>query len=287
MRLADAVRLTALAAIWGASFIFMRVISPVLGPLWTTEARLLIGAAALLVWFAFTGLDAQWRRHIPYYAAVGVLGTGLPFALFAFAALQLPGSTMSILNTTAPIFALLLGAMAGWERFTVRRLAGVALGALGVWLVTPAAQGEQGGASFLWAVAACLCASFLFAVTTLVVRRWGSGVPATGAALGAQVCAAVVLLPLLPLWTPAAAPSALVLGNVVALGLLGGALAYILYFRLVADIGAANTQTVSLLIPAFGLLWGALFLGEALGWASLAGAGCIVLGTVLITRVPA
>jgi drug/metabolite transporter (DMT)-like permease len=284
VRPSDALRLTALAAIWGGSFIFMRVAAPVLGPLWTTGGRLLIGTVALLLWFAFAGLDAHWRRHFGYYAVVGVLGTAVPFSLFAFAGMHLPGSTMAILNTTAPIFALLLGAAFGWERFTLRRLAGLPLGALGVWLVTPAAQGDEGGAGYGWGVAACLCASLFFAVTSLIVRRWGAGVPSRGAALGAQICATLALLPLLPLWPPESPPTVLVLANVVALGLLGGAVAYILYFRLVGDIGAVSTQTVSLLIPAFGLLWGALFLGEAIGWSGLAGAVCIVLGTVLITR---
>jgi len=151
-----------------------------------------------------------------------------------------------------------------------------------VWLVTPA--GGESAAGYLWAVCACLCASFLYAVTSLVVRRWGRGVPAAGMALGAQVVAAVAIAPLLPLWQPASAPSAVVLANLAALGLLGSGVAYALYFRLMADVGAASTQTVSFLVPAFGLLWGALFLGETIGAGGIAGAACIVLGTVLITR---
>jgi drug/metabolite transporter (DMT)-like permease len=217
------------------------------------------------------------------YALIGVVGTAIPFTLFAYAGLSLGGSTMAILNTTAPMFVLLIGAMLGWERLTAGRVTGVALGALGVWLVTLRLDGSSHALPAL-AVVACLCASLGYAVTALLVRRWGQGVPTKGMALGSQAFAAAVLLPLVPLSPASAAPSALVVGNVLALGILGSGIAYLLFFRLVADVGAASAQTVSLLIPAFGMLWGTIFLGETIGLAGLGGAACIVIGTVLITR---
>lgn len=283
MRLADAIRLASLAGIWGAAFIFIRVAAPELGALWTTEARLLTGAASLFAWFLASGAGMRWR-HLRFYAAMGVFGTAIPFTLLSFAGTTLPGSTMAILNTTAPMFALLIGAVLGWERLTAARAIGVVLGAFGVWLITHGGDERAGGVLPASALAACLGAAFLFALTSLAVRRWAKGVPATGMALGAQLVAALVLVPLLPLEQPAASPSALAIANVVALGVLGGGLAYVLYFRLIADIGATRTQTVSLLVPAFGVLWGYLFLGETIGWTALSGAACIVLGTLLILR---
>src|SRR4051812_5381212 len=284
MRAADAVHLAALAAIWGAAFIFIRVAAPVLGPLWTTEARLLIGAAVLFCWFLYRNVDLHWRRHFRFYALIGVLGTAIPFTLFSYAGMSVGGSTMAILNTTAPMFALVIGAALGWERMSAARVAGVMLGAIGVWLVTLRPEGSDGPPPPVLAVIACLCASLGYALTSLLVRRWGRGAPAAGMALGAQVFAAAVILPFVPLWPPSAVPSTLVLANVAALGLLGSGVAYVLFFRLVADVGATSAQTVSLLIPAFGLLWGMLFLGESLGLGGLAGAALIVVGTVLITR---
>jgi drug/metabolite transporter (DMT)-like permease len=281
--IADALRLAALAAIWAAGFVFIRVAAPVIGPLWTTEARVLIGAGSLLAWFLATGVKLDWRRHLGFYALLGVIGTALPFALFGYAALSLGGSTMAILNTTAPMFTLLIGAALGWERMGVARFVGVVLGAAGVWLVT--LRFDDGGAPLpVLAVLACLCASLGYAVTSLLVRRWRRGASSAGMAIGAQVFAAAGLAPFLPLWPPAGPPSALVLANVAALGVLCSGVAYVLYFRLVTDIGATSTQTVSLLIPAFGMMWGMIFLGETIGLTGLAGAACIVLGTVLITR---
>jgi drug/metabolite transporter (DMT)-like permease len=284
VRAADALRLAALAAIWGAAFIFIRVAAPVLGPLWTTEVRLLIGAGVLFLWFVSRRVDLQWRRHLGFYALIGVVGTAIPFTLFSYAGMALAGSTMAILNTTAPMFALLIGAVLGWERLSAARVCGVVLGAIGVWLVTLRPEGTPEAALPALAVAACLCASLGYAVTSLLVRRWGRGAPSAGMALGAQVFAAAAILPFVPLWPPSATPSPLVIANVVALGLLGSGVAYVLFFRLIADVGAASAQTVSLLIPAFGMFWGMLFLGETIGLAGLAGAACIVLGTVLITR---
>src|SRR3954466_13027040 len=282
MRTADAVRLAALAAIWRPAFIFIRVAAPVLGPLWTTEARLLIGAAVLFCWFLYRNVDLHWCRHFRFYALIGVLGTAIPFTLFSYAGMSVGGSTMAILNTTAPMFALVIGAALGWERMSAARVAGVVLGAAGVWLVTP--EGNADSPLPVLAVVACLFASLGYAVTSLLVRRWARGAPSAGMALGAQVFAAAAILPFVPLWPPTAAPSALVIANVVALGLLGSGVAYVLFFRLIADVGAASAQTVSLLIPAFGMLWGMMFLGERIGLTGLAGAVCIVLGTVLIVR---
>ena len=287
MRNADVLRFLALAAIWGSSYTFIRIASPVLGPLWTTEGRLLIGAGALLAWSQMAGSDLQWR-HWRFYAFIGVLGTTIPFSLVAFAGMHLSASTMAIINTSAPMFTLALGGAFGLERITAARWAGLILGAAGVWVLTAPANGPsaESGPMFARGVAAVLGGSLAYALAALAVRRWGRAMPSRGMAVGSQLCAAIALLPLLPLWPPAATPSALVLASVAALGLLGSAVAYVLYFRLITDTGATRTQSVSLLIPIFGVLWGSLFLGESLTWRVLASGALIILGTLLVMRNP-
>jgi len=285
VRTQDTVRLATLAAIWGASFVFIRVTAPVLGPIWTTEGRLLIGGLALLAWFRFTGFEAQWRRHLRFYAIMGILGTALPFTLFHFAGMHLSGSMMAILNTSTPMFGLLLGAAFGLERISPGKIVGLVLGVAGVWLVTscPGADGSaESGPMFNWAVAAALCACFAYGLTGLVVKRWGGGVPARGIAVGAQLCGALAIAPLLPLMPPLGTPTALVTANLLALGVLSSGIAYILFFRLIADVGATRAMTVSLLVPVFGLLWSVLFLDESLTWSGVAGTALILAGTVLI-----
>ena len=280
---ADTARLVALAAIWGAAFIFMRVAAPVLGPVWTPELRVLLGGLALLAWFRLAGFDPGLRAHWRAYLVVGAIGIAAPFALYSFAAMHAPASLLAIVNATAPIFGLAWGALFGIERVTVRKAAGLALGVAGVALIArPAGLAES--PLFGWAVAAALGACCLYGVVGVLVKRFGGGVTPRGMAVGNQLAAAVVLIPLLPLFPPLAMPSALVIANVLALALLASAVAFVLYFRLIADVGATRALTVTYLIPLFGILWGALFLGEALPAAALAGGVLILAGTVLVTR---
>jgi len=283
VKLADYLRLVALAAIWGASFMFLRIAAPSLGAIWTAEARVLLGGLALLAWFRFIGFDAALRRHWRYYLAVGAVNSAAPFALYAYAATHLPASLLSILNATSPMFGMLFGALYATERVSLPKLAGLALGAAGVALVARPG-GYEAGAEFYRAVGAALGACCCYGYTGVVIKRFGEGVPARGVAAGNQLAAAVLLMPLAAIAVPAAAPSALVIGNVLALALLASAIAYLLYFRLIADVGATRALTVTFLIPAFGLLWGTLFLGETLPAGMLAGGILIVAGTFLVTR---
>jgi len=281
--LADYARLVALAAIWGASFIFMRVAAPVLGPAWTAELRVLLGGLALLAWLRLGGFDPGLRAHWRAYLLIGGIGIAAPFALYAFAAMHAPASLLAIVNATSPIFGLAWGALFRDERVTLRKAAGLALGVAGVWLIASPSGGAQEPA-ILWGVAAALGACCLYGVVGVLIKRFSGGASPRGMAVGNQLAAAVVLLPLLPFAPPLAAPSVLVIANVLALALLASGVAFVLYFRLIADVGATRALTVTYLIPAFGILWGALFLGESVPAAALAGGVLILAGTALVTR---
>jgi len=283
MTAADTARLVALAAIWGAAFIFLRVVAPVLGPAWTAELRVLLGGLALLLWFRVIGFDPALKGHWRTYLAVGTINSALPFSLFGFAAMHLPASIMAILNSTSPMFGMLFGALFGGERVTRAKLAGLAAGAGGVALVVQPG-GLDVGPMFGWAIAAALGACACYGMTGVVIRRIGREAPPRGVAAGNQLAAAIVLLPLLPFVPPSGAPDLLVAGNMLALAVLASGVAYLLYFRLIADVGALRALTVTFLIPVFGTFWGWLFLGETLPAAAFAGAALIICGTVLVTR---
>ncbi len=283
MRAADYGRLVALAAIWGAAFIFMRVAAPVLGPAWTPELRVLIGGLALLAWFRVVGFDPGLRQHWRFYLLIGTVNIAVPFVLYSFAAMHAPASLLSIVNATAPIFGLVWSALFRDERITLRKAAGLCLGVAGVALIAqpPATASEP---LFGWAVAAALGACCAYGLTGVLIKRFATGASPRGMAAGNQLAAALVLIPLLPLLPPLAAPSALVIANLLGLALLASGVAFLLYFRLIADVGATRALTVTYLIPLFGILWGWLFLGEALPAAALAGGVLILAGTVLVTR---
>jgi drug/metabolite transporter (DMT)-like permease len=281
MRPGDIARLVSLAAIWGASFLFNRITAPVLGPVLTAELRTLIAGVALAAWFALSGFDPQWRRWWGQYVVVGIFSSAVPFLLWAYAALTQPAGLLSVLNATSPMWGALCSALILGERLSARRVAGLVLGVVGVAVVTqPAARQDF---DFI-AIGAALTAAFCYGLAAAYMKRWASNVPSRGMAVGTQLLAGVILIPFIPLWPPAAAPTPLVAGSMLALGLACGAVAYLLYFRLIADIGATGALTVTYLIPVFGVLWGALFLGEALSAAMLAGAALVVLGTVFVLR---
>jgi drug/metabolite transporter (DMT)-like permease len=281
MRQGDIARLISLAAIWGASFLFNRITAPVLGPVLTAELRTLIAGVALAAWFALSGFDPQWRRWWGQYVVVGIFSSAVPFLLWAYAALTQPAGLLSVLNATSPMWGALCSALILGERLSARRVAGLVLGVVGVAVVTqPAARQDF---DFI-AIGAALTAAFCYGLAAAYMKRWASNVPSRGMAVGTQLLAGVILIPFIPLWPPAAAPTPLVAGSMLALGLVCGAVAYLLYFRLIADIGATGALTVTYLIPVFGVLWGALFLGEALSAAMLAGAALVVLGTVFVLR---
>lgn len=283
VRPADIARLVALAAIWGAAFIFMRVAAPVLGPVWTPGLRVGIGGLALLAWLRLAGFDPGLRAHWRSYLVVGTVGIAMPFVLYSFAAMHAPASLLAIINATAPIFGLAWSSAFGLERITRRKAFGLVFGITGVVLIArPAGFAES--ALLAWAVAAALGACCLYGVVGVLVKRFAAGVSPRGMAVGNQLFAALVLLPLLPVVPPLGAPSALVLANLLALALLASGVAFVLYFRLIADIGATRALTVTYLIPLFGIFWGWLFLGEALPGAALAGGALILAGTVLVTR---
>lgn len=280
MTRADAARLTLLGAIWGASFLFTRIVSPAIGPLLTADLRMLVAGVALVIWFRMTGFDPEWRRWLREYAVVGLLTSGIPFLLYAYAALSLTAGQMSVLNATSPMWGALMAAALLGERLTARRIGGLALGIAGVALIAR----PSGEALQLLPVAACLGAAWCYGFTGAYLKRWARAAPARGMAVGTQVAAGVLLMPLAALWPPAAPPTPLVVACVLALGLVCGAVAYLLYFRLIQDVGPAGALTVTYLTPLFGMLWGALFLGEVLTISMLAGAALVILGTVFVVR---
>ena len=278
MRRGDLARLVALAAIWGASFLFMRVAAPAFGPAATADLRMLIAGAALSAYFLWSRFDPQWRRWAGQYFLVGAFNSAAPFLLYSYAALELSAGAMAVINAASPMFAALLSALFLGERLAPRRLAGLAIGLAGVTLVAR----PSGGGSV--AFAAALGAALSYAVSAVYLRRRARDVPARGMAVGTQLAGGALLMPFALAYPPAAMPSALAWLNVLALGLLCSALAYVLYFRLIADLGATQALSVTYLIPLFGLLWGAAFLGEALSLPMLAGAALVIAGTALVLR---
>lgn len=275
--------LVLLGALWGGSFVFMRVAVPALGPVALSFARVALAAAILLaIAAAQRGLPDLRRRWRPF-AVVGAVNSALPFVLFSYAAQHVTVSTLAILNATSPFFGALVAAIWFGEPLTRRKLAGLALGVAGVAVLAGWRPDAIGGATGL-AIIACLAAALCYALAGAYAKRRLADVPTFAVAAASQLFAALALAPALPFASVPGPVTPLVVANVVALAAVSTAVAYLIYFKLIADIGPARALTVTFLIPLFGALWGFVFLGEALTADMLAGGMLVVAGTILALR---
>ncbi len=218
MRPADVARLVSLAAIWGGSFIFIRVLAPALGPILTAATRVLIAGAVLVLYCRATGFPADLARYWRQYLVIGVVNSTLPFVLYAFAALHIPASYSVILNSTTPLFTALLAVPLLGERLTLAKVAGLVAGAAGVALVSKAGPVVPD----LWfgaAVAACLAATLCYAVSSIYMKKHAVGAKPLAIAGWSQVFAGLVLLPVVPFAPAPGAITPLVVANVLGLAL--------------------------------------------------------------------
>jgi drug/metabolite transporter (DMT)-like permease len=275
-----------LAAIWGSSFLFMRIAVVEFGPVPTAAVRVTIAAAFLLPLLWLRGLAPRFRQHWKTVMLIGLLNSAIPFACFAFALLSITTGLSAILNATVPLF----GAVVAWlwlnDRLAGSRVLGLVIGFGGIALLAGDQASFKPNASGIapaWAVLALLLACVCYAIAATATKRYLSGVPALVLASGSQVGAAVALaLPALWFW-PATAPGLQAWLSLAVLGVACTGIAYVLYFRLIDQAGPARALTVTFVVPVFAVIYGALFLGESVtGWMLFCG-GVIVCGTALST----
>ena len=273
-----------LAALWGGSFLFMRIAVPELGPIWLIEFRVLLSGLALLPILLRQGLLLEMNQHRRSLMVVGLLNSALPFSLLAFTSLSLPAGTTAILNGTVPFFGVAVAYVWLHEKLTLSRVTGLGLGFAGV-VVLVGLRGAAITPGILVAIATGLCAALMYAIAAPFIRLNLSGVPSLVIATGSQLSAAVFLLPLIPFTQPSEIPSKQALLAVIGLALLSTSLAYILYFRLIQTVGSTRALTVAYLIPLFAILWGALILKEPITVSMVAGGALILLGTAIANQV--
>ena len=292
MSLPSLIRFVILASLWGGSFLFMRIAAPVWGAVPTAFGRVVLASAGLMALLALVRLRPAFQGKLVAALLLGVFNSGIPFLMFALAARVLPAGYSAILNATTPLMAVVIGALAFGERITWARVGGVLLGMGGVAVLAQAGPVAL-TAPVLGGIAACLAATACYGLSGFLTRRWitqRGGLDSRLVALGSQWGAVLALAPF-ALWEAAQRPAAswlsaepAVWGAMLALGLLCTSLAYVLYFRLIADVGPVKALTVTFLIPLFGVGWGWLLLGEAATWAHAAGGVLIALALWLVLR---
>ncbi len=275
----DATLLLCLSAIWGASFLFIKLGVDQLEPSVVVLGRLVVGVLVLLPLVAARGGLAPLKKHVWSLVALGTLNNALPFWLLGFAETRLDSGLTAVIQAAAPIFTVLLaGRIDPSQHVRGVRLAGIAVGFVGVALLVGVQHGGQVTAA-LAVVLTALC----YAASVLFAGRAMKGLAPLQVSVGQLGCAAILMAPLGIAQLPAKAPEAKTIAAVVALGALGSGVAYLLYFAIIASAGASRAILVTYLVPAFALLYGAVFLDEGISTAALGGLALILGGVALAT----
>ncbi|GDY26200.1 membrane protein [Agarivorans sp. Toyoura001] len=281
MDLASVIRLLLLSAIWGSSFLFMRIAAPVLGPGILIELR--VGFAALFLMLVGFAIKKQlkWREHWRHYMILGLFNSALPFLLLAYAAQTLSASLLSILNATAPIWGAIISALWLRQAMPFKKVLGLVVGIAGVAILV----GVDSAALSLdakVAISASIGAAVCYGIASTYAHSAKSVEPFANAH-GGMWASTLLVAPAMLFFPIVEAPSANLMLSVVFLGVVCSGVAYLLYYRLISDVGASSALTVTFLIPVFGILWGSVFLNEAVSWNTLLGTSVILVGTALVT----
>ncbi|WP_334026375.1 DMT family transporter [Burkholderia gladioli] len=274
------IELFALAAIWGASFLFMRVATPEFGPIALIALRVTIAAFVLTPVLRSSDARNQFRSNVWPLFVVGVTNSAVPFCLLAYSTLYVDAGFDSILNATTPLWAALIAATGFQISMRRGQVVGLLLGLTGVVvLVWDTLNAGVSGAPL--AIGAALLATLFYGFAVNYSKRHLAGVKPFVVAFGSQLFASIVLVPLALFFWPkhSVAPSTWVC--VVALGVVCTGFAYVLFFRLVEHVGAAYAASVTFLIPIFGMIWGAVFLGEKVTSMMVVGCAIVLFGTAL------
>lgn len=286
MKIKDVFALIGLAALWGASFLFIRIAAPVFGPVMTIEGRVTIAALALIMFFVITKKTFDFNKWWKQYLIIGALNAAIPFTLIATSALHLTASISSILNSLTPLFTALI--VWGWmkETLSTRKWIGILVGVVGVillvgWSTIPFTKES------IIAIGLAVLSTISYGIAGVYAKKTFTGVTPLSLAAGQQIGAAILLLPFTFFNIPNSTSSFSIIPvlAVVALALFCTAIAYLLYFYLIENVGPTKTLSVTFLIPVFGIIWGVLILNEKITIGMIAGFIVILGGVFLISDI--
>lgn len=286
MKAVDWGELVLLAALWGGSFLFMRIAVPEFGAMATMALRVGIGALVLWPLMAWRHGHQPLREQPVHLLVCGLLNSALPFVLFGFAMHTLTAGYSALINATAPLWGAVVAALWLKDRPSGRQSLGLGIAFMGVLGLVASRGGLVGGQGEWRAIALALLATLSYGIAGSFNKRYLLSTPPLVVAAGTQIGASMLLvLPALLAW-PVQAISVRAWLSVLALGVLCTGVAYILFFRLMARLGPARAMSVTFLVPIFGVLWGFLLLDEALTWPMLLAGAVVVLGTAWASSAP-
>ncbi len=282
MLLFDYVLLITLAAIWGSSFIFMRILAPALGPVVTADMRLLIAGLALTLYLRLRNQRLDLVKNFKRYVIIGLLNSGIPFLLFSFAALYLPSSISVIINSLTPLFGVLFSILWLDETITAKKISGIALGIVGVIIIRGSGNLELNIMTTV-AMGACVLATMLYGLASTYVKLHAKDIASSAVATGSQLVAGILLLPLMYFFPARTELTITIALTTIAFALFCSAIAYVIFYRLLKNLGTTKALSVTFLIPVFGFIWGYIFLNEEITMIMVIGSLFVLSGIYFVT----
>lgn len=282
MLLYDYILLISLSAIWGSSFIFMRVLAPALGPVVTADMRLLIAGLVLTVYLRLRNQRLDLLKNLKRYIIIGLLNSGIPFLLFSFAALYLPSSISVIINSLTPLFGVLFSILWLDEKITAKKISGIALGIIGVIIIRGSGNLELTPMTTI-AMAACVLATMLYGLASTYVKLYAKDIAPSAMATGSQLVAGILLLPLIYFFPTRTELTITIALTTIAFAFLCSAIAYVIFYRLLKNLGTTKALSVTFLIPVFGFIWGYFFLKEEITMIMVIGSLFVLSGIYFVT----
>lgn len=286
MSLKELIALIGLAALWGASFLFIRIAAPIFGPILTIEGRVSIAALALVIYLVITRKSLDFSKRWKQYIIIGALNAAIPFTLIATSALHLTASMSSILNSLTPLFTAII--VWGWmnESFSTKKWIGILVGVIGVvllvgWSTIPFTK------ETIIAIGLAVLSTISYGLAGVYAKKTFEGVAPLSLAAGQQIAAAILLIPFTLVNLPKTTSTFTLIPilAVLALALFCTAVAYLLYFYLIENVGPTKTLSVTFLIPVFGMIWGVLILNEKITMGMLVGFIVILVSVFLISDI--
>ncbi len=279
----DLFELVLLAAIWGASFLFMKIAVSEFGPIGLIACRVSVAAVFLFAILAAKGAISTLPNKILPFFILGAINTAIPFVLFAYALKTLPVGYGAVINATVPLFGALTATMLGLEKISFQKGVGLAVGFGGVLvLVASKLTAVENGL----AIAAGLLAALLYGIAAYYSKKQFAGDNPLVVAAGSLMGATALLIPFTWFAWPTSPISTKAWLYGIALGIVCTGIAYLLYFRLIKHVGPTKAITVTYLIPVFGMLWGFIVLQELITWNMIVGCLVILAGTTMVIRSP-
>ncbi|MGX1982981.1 threonine/homoserine efflux transporter RhtA [Thermolongibacillus altinsuensis] len=284
MKMKEIGALFLLAALWGASFLFMRISSPVIGPVLTIELRVLLAGIVLLLYAWLFKKTTNMKEHWKEYLILGALNAAIPFTFIATATLYLNASLAAILNSTTPLFTALASMFFLKEPLNAKKWLGIAMGTLGVFVLvgwSPVPFSTQTAFAALLSILAALS----YGCAGIYAKKAFTGISSLTMAIGQQLGAAVLLLPLAIIYVPTKPIPSIVVYSVIGLAVFCTSIAYLFYFYLLANVGPTKTLSVTFLVPLFGVIWGIVFLDEKVTSGMMVGLIIILTSIFLMSDV--